>query len=1096
VSSLPVGFLLVVLPLQGAALKLPMIEGQDLRLVRIKVGGEQFRTWTRAIAQDNHGFIWLGTDDGLFRYDGYALKAYRHDSESPHSLSENTIKAIYTDRDGILWIGTGYGGLNRFDPAQDNFTRYRHDPGDGRSLSGDIVSAIYRDGAAQLWVGTNAGLDRLDTSGHFVHYPYEDPARAGVISVIYGDRQGQLWIGSTTGLFRLAESGDRISLFGKGSNRVDSPANDYVSDVLQDHAGILWLASVIAPGLSALNPKTGEFKRYSFNSEEYVNRRIAGVSAIREDRNGALWLATFRDGLVKLDRARTQFTRYSTKPNNLFPDAAYGIFEDAEGNIWVASNEGVCRFQGVSPSFVTFQHEPRNPNSLYDNQVLSVHADADGVLWVGTSGGLHRLDRKSGKVVLYQHNPSDPGSLSDNEVSSIIEDGSGGLWIGTHGGGLDRLDRASGRFQVYRHNPKDPDSLHNDLVQCLARDRDGVIWIGLHNGGIGRFDPKTGHFKAYRRDPLHSRFLLDDNVREILVDGSGILWIGTNGGLHRFDPQSEQFTQYSNDPRDPSSLSHNSIGSIYEDRQGTLWIGTRNGLDRLDRTRGIFEIFTTKNGLANDAIEAIREDGHGSLWLATHQGLSKFEPRTRTVHNYSEWDGLAGDFVNPTGEDRSCVTPNGELVFGSLYGVTAFHPDHLVQNPYVPPVVLTDLRLFGKPVTLAANSPLHEAISATSSLRLSHKQSIFTLEFSALSYVAPERNRYRYRLEDLDPEWNEVDSTRRSATYTSLPAGDYIFRVQGSNNDLTWNEAGVQLHITVIPPWWATWWFRGIALISLASLTYAGYRTRVQRLQATAYRLEAQVTQRTHELQVAKDAADAGNRAKGKFLAHMSHELRNPLSSILGISNLLRESDASEEQRGYLDLIDRSSEHLLTLIDDVLDVAKIEAGKHEVIAAPCDLTALGHEVTEIMRLKAESKKLSIVFAAVPGLHPFVLTDAQKLRQVLINLLSNAIKFTDSGAVALRVSTTVPDHHGRLKLRFEVEDTGMGIAPDDQARIYEPFVQVGRPGGQKGTGLGLTITRQFVEMKPEPSARVHRESTCDRNVSLHGEGHDANFGRSL
>jgi signal transduction histidine kinase/CheY-like chemotaxis protein len=348
-------------------------------------------------------------------------------------------------------------------------------------------------------------------------------------------------------------------------------------------------------------------------------------------------------------------------------------------------------------------------------------------------------------------------------------------------------------------------------------------------------------------------------------------------------------------------------------------------------------------------------------------------------------------------------------------------------------------------------------------MQLSPAQDTFTIGFAALSYANPARTRYRFKLENHEGQWVEADSEHRFARYTSLPPGRYLFRVQASMDGHTWGRNEASLHLILAPPWWNTPWSKAAALLAIAALIFGAHQSRVKLLERKKRRLEKLVEQRTVELVEARDQAQAANRAKGAFLAHMSHELRNPLSSILGLSNLLRETGASDEHRGYLDLIDRSSDHLLALIDDVLDVAKIEAGKHEVIAAPCDLAALAHEVTEIMRVKAESKRLSLVSLPDPGLHPYVLTDAPKLRQVLVNLMSNAIKFTDSGVVALRVSTIGPDDAGGLKLRFEVEDSGVGIAADEQARIFEPFVQVGRPGGQKGTGLGLTITRQFVEM---------------------------------
>ncbi len=683
---------------------------------------------------------------------------------------------------------------------------------------------------------------------------------------------------------------------------------------------------------------------------------------------------------------------------------------------------------------------------------------------MGTAGGLHRLDRKTGRMTVYRHDPKKAGSLSHDTVSAIAEDGSGGLWIGTHGGGVDRFDRFSETFTHYRHEPKKANSLSDDLVQCLLADADGVLWIGTHNGGLNRLDTRTGAFTFYRNDPGDPRSLSEDNVRELARDRSGALWIGTNHGLDRLDPHSGRITVYLHDPRDASSLSHNSVGTIYEDSQRILWIGTRNGLNRFDPSSGKFTAYTEKDGLADDAVESIQEDKDGNLWLATHLGISQFQPIAKAVRNYSEADGLAGDFENPNGTDRSSKTPSGEIVFGSQYGATIFDPDRVSKsrNTVKPPVVLTNLLLFNKSVVPGENSVLAQPIQATSELTLNHKQSIFTIEFTALSYVAPERNRYRYKLENLEKDWNEVDSKRRVATYTSLAPGRYVFRVQASNNDLVWNEAGVALNIIVLPPWWASWPFRGFFVVTLIAATLAAHRMRVRQLRHTAARLEMEVHVRTRELETAKESAENANRAKSTFLAHMSHELRTPLNAVLGFASLLRDDVEAPEQRRKLDVIQRSGEHLLTLINDVLDIAKIEAGKEQAELAPCDLVAVVRDVTEMMRVRAVAKNLELRCIQPAHFPQQVMADAPKLRQVLINLLGNAMKFTYSGTVTLRMNAERQGEDGRVQVRFEVEDTGSGIPDEDQQRIFEPFVQLG-DSRQRGTGLGLAITRRFVEI---------------------------------
>jgi signal transduction histidine kinase/ligand-binding sensor domain-containing protein/CheY-like chemotaxis protein len=1053
---------------------LPVIDKRDIRFIPLSVDGEPFQKRVVRIAQDNYGFMWLGTDDGLYRCDGYTLRPYRHDPSNPRSLGDNSPANIYKDRAGTLWIGTEFGGLDRFNPAQDTFTHYRHDPNDRRSLWDDHIASIHQDLAGALWVGTYDGFDRLDlASGRFFHYPL--PAEANLdnkgVGALYEDRQGNLLIGTHRGVYKVEQSSDHLARSSYSLIIPSEPDKGGIADITLDRSGVLWAVSWFGNEISALNIKTGELTHYAFNSEGRRSQELGGAARLHEDRNGVLWIGTCRNGLLRFDKDRKNFIRYSTRRDGGFPDRIWSLFEDTEGNMWVGGESGVSRFQTAPRPFVNYQRESDDPTSLRSNKVLAVHADAQGFLWIGTAGGLHRLDRKTGQMVVYQHNPKDRNSLSDNAVSAIQEDGSGGLWIGTHGGGLDRFNRASGQFFAYRHNPEDPYSLSSDIIMCLWVEPGGVLWAGTEGGGLDRFDAATGRLKAYRNDPRISNSLSHDIVRTIFTDRGGSLWVGTNRGLDRFDRGTDRFTVYLHNERDPASLSHDGITSIDEDRQGTLWVGTRRGLDRLDRTRGSFASFTTKDGLANDGIEDIQEDRRGNLWLATHEGFSEFNPQTKTVHNYSESDGLPGDYQNPTGTGgRSCVAPEGELVFGSEHGVTVFNPDRVSANSFLPPVVLTNFLLFNKPVLPGRDSPLQQPIWAAHSVTLDHKQSIFTLQFAALSYVAPERNRYRYKLENLEKEWNEVGTERRVATYTSLPPGEYVFRVQGSNNDGVWNPQGASLAITVLPPWWATWWFRGLVAVLVVGLILSAYKWRVKSLKMQRTKLEIQVARRTTELQVAKsaaeeamNAAERANESKTIFLANMSHELRTPLNAILGFSNLLRDSDVSESQREDLDIINRSGEHLLSLINSVLDMAKIDAGHIAIENGPLDLKELVSGVMDPIRVRAEEKGLELSIDQTPEMCQFVEADGEKLRQVLVNLVGNAVKYSERGSVTLRVDTQPAGDAQHCMLVMEVEDTGAGITEDDQARIFEAFVQVGKVSKRKGTGLGLAITKKYVEL---------------------------------
>ena len=1075
----------------AAVVRLPIVDKQDIRVAPVPLDGASLQSRVSSIAQDRYGFLWFGTDDGLYRYDGYKLKPYRREPGNPNSLGDDVVRVVYRDRGGILWVGTGFAGLERLDPVSDTFKHYRHDPANPGSLSDNSVGCIYQDSHGTLWAGTNGGLDRLDpASGTFVHYTHNpgDNGSLGGNEVvdISEDRLGNLWVGTAGGgLNKLERKTGRFSRFYDPDNP-RSPGDDRdaaLSSVREDHNGVLWVGTA----LGTLDPKSGSLTHYAFRSKEPSRESLANVRAIYEARDGAIWLGTMK-GLLVLDRERKQFVRYLKNPANsrsLHDDDILSLFEDTEGNIWVGTQSGVSLLN-PKPSFSNRQHQPGNTHSLVHNNIRAVQVDSRGNVWVGTRRGLQCLDRKTGRFTTYQHNQRDPQSLSNNYVTVIREDRAGTLWVGTGGGGLDRFDRTTGRFFAYRYEPDNPAGLSSDGVISLLEDRDGMLWVATA-AGLSRLDRRTGRFKTYRHDPKDPHSLSHDFVKTIFEDREGVLWFGSKGGLNRFDRASQQFTVWRHNPQDLASLSHDQVNAIWEDRKGTLWVATQDGLDQMDRSRGTFTTFSRKDGLPDNAIQSILEDDQGSLWLATHNGLSQFRILSRTFRNYSESDGLPGNLLNPIGTEGSCRARDGEMWFGSRNGLTSFYPNRLSDNRYVPPVVLTDFRLFNKPVRPGADSPLHQPIWATNSLTLTHAQSIFALEFAALSNAAADNNRYRYRLEGLEPEWNEVDSSQRLAMYTNLPFGKYVFRVQGTNNDQIWNDKGVALAITVLPPWWATWWLRSLAGLSIAGLIFKVYRSRVKSLHLGSARLEAQVAERTaellertNELRIAKDAAEAASHAKTTFLANMSHELRTPLNAILGFSNLLREGDVSEKQRNDLDIINRSGEHLLGLIDDVLDVAKIEAGRRVVESGPCDVSGLVREIVEMMQVRANEKNLQLLVDDSQEFHYRVRTDASMLRHILVNLIGNAVKFTEEGRVILRTDGLLEPTGDRVLLRFQVEDTGVGIAAEDQARIFEPFVQVGRPGSQQGTGLGLTITRQFVELM---GGTILVESTRGKGIAV-------------
>jgi len=1020
--------------------------------------------------QDSRGFMWFGTEDGLNQYDGYKFTVYRHNPKDINSLSNNWINALYEDKQGILWIGTEGGGLNRLDYETQTFKRYLHQPDNPHSLSHDTVLSIYEDSQAIMWIGTDeGGLNQFDRqSGQFIRYQH-DPKNPHSLSHnkvwrIYEDSQATLWVGTYQGLNRFDRQTQQFRHYVHEPNNPYSLSHNTVLSLYEDRQGVLWIGTE-GGGLNRFDRQQGRFKHYQHDPQDETSLSQNVVWAIYQDRGGELWIGT-HGGLNRFNRQQQTFTRYlpdATNPYSLSHNAVWSIYEDNTEVLWISTLGGLNRFDRKGKKFKHYHRDPQQPqNSLSNNNVRAIYQDSRGILWIGTyGGGLNRFNRQTGQVIHYLNDPDDPTSLSHNNVRVIFEDSQKLLWVGTYGGGLNRFDVNTGQFYHYYQQSDNPKTLSDNNIKTIYEDTQGNLWIGTFAGGLNRFHPAEERFSRYLHDPDDPYSISSNDVQVIYEDSHGSLWIGTHDGLNRFDRSRELFFRYFHEPQSRKTLSNNSILSIYETEAGILWLGSYSGLNRLDTLTETFSYYTEADGLANEVIYGILEDDQGFLWLSTNKGLSKFNPKTETFRNYDMSDGLQSDEFNLGAYFKNI---NGELFFGGINGFNVFNPGQVKDNPYIPPVFITDFQIFNQSVAVGPQSILKRHINVTQDITLSYQHSVFSFEFAALDYTHPERNQYAYQLVGFDKTWNDVDSQRRFVTYTNLDPGHYHFKVKGSNNDGVWNEQGTKVHLLITPPWWETWWAYSLYVIAVLAIIWEYLRRQRQKLvesERINLFLEEKVIERTQELNEKNTALIQLNQEKNEFLGIAAHDLKNPLSAIKGLSEEIQEYVNEMPQEELVELakmIQTSAEKMFQLITNLLDVNAIEAGKMNLNLRTLDMLPIVHTLVDNYRSRAQVKNIQIqLHYSAPAY--WVIADDNTLQQILDNLISNAIKYSWPNK-----QVTVHLQQEQAQIHCAVADQGPGLSVDDQKKLFGKFNRLTpRPtAGEHSTGLGLFIVKKLIE----------------------------------
>ncbi|RME77866.1 MAG: histidine kinase [Chloroflexi bacterium] len=821
-----------------------------------------------SIVQDRAGFLWFGTPAGLNRYDGYTITVYRSDPQNPASLSNDNAGNLFIDREGILWIGTWGGGLNRLDPATGQFTAYLHDPADPTSLSNDRVQTIFEDRQGNLWVGTaGGGLNKMDReNGTFTVYRHNpaDPTSLSNDRIwrIVQAPDDTLWIATSEGLNHFNPQTETFTRYYHDPQNPNSPGHSLIRTLFLDRTGQLWIGT--EAGLDRLDLQSETFTHYRHNPADPTSLNDNIINAIYEDRNGNLWIGTRRGGLSLFNRQTEAFTSFEHNPyisNSLSHNDVRWIMEDRSGVLWIGTRGGgVNRLIPTAQQFDFIGYTPNSTgDGLNNSEVRAIYQAPDGILWIGTKGG--GLNRYQPVYSRFTYYTAQNAGLTSNDVYAILPAAGGRLWLGLSGGGLNLFDPQAGKvIAAYRHQPDNPNSLSSDDINSLHLDRQGYLWIGTKGGGLNRLDPQTGQFTRYQANLADPHSLGNNDVYGLYEDEAGYLWVCTyGGGLNRLDPQTGQFTRFTFDPNQPASLSNNDVYSIVPDPKDSriLWIGTGNGgLNRLDRTTGEFTRYGEAEGLPSPVVYGILPDRRGNLWLSTGKGLTRFSPSTGQFVTYDSSDGLERViFV----EGAYHQSQDGKLFFGGTNGLIHFLPDDIQDNTVPPPVVITRLTRPGQAAVHFTLADLQRP------LVLSYRDDVLTFEFAALDYTNPAKNRYAYMLEGFDRDWVDAGN-RRFATYTNLDPGEYTLRVKAANNSGVWNESGVSLKLVIQPPFWETWWFR-LAVAGIGIAVGVGiYHLRMRSITAQQERLKRLVAERTAEL-------TAANQSLRLLNERLQHEL-------------------------------------------------------------------------------------------------------------------------------------------------------------------------------------------------------------------------------
>ncbi|MBN1184433.1 MAG: hypothetical protein JXB49_19230 [Bacteroidales bacterium] len=1041
---------------------------------------------TTCIVQDTTGFIWIGTQDGLNRFDGYTIKIYKHIDNDTTSLPDNYIRNLYIDPEGIMWIGTN-AGICRYEVEYDEFSTIEPNinTSEYEQLIVTDISGYTKD---KIFFCNGNTLFYFNKSDNYIRQ-YLRVETGEIISFLF-DESNQLWIGTTHdgGLYHFDENGNLLKRYLYKKDNKNSISANSIFDIAYFNKKI-WIGTT-GGGINALNLETGEINRYPYSNEyeSYINQ-------IYIDKDEQLWTCGYT-GLKIYNEAIGQFIPFSVISDEDFTIklSVTAIFQDKQGNYWTLHAPGGIGLSTVGKGFESYNDKNRDW-SLTTPNVSAIAEDDIGNLWLANPfNGIEVFYWDTGKKKSFNWDPKNPYSLGGGATLALYRDIEK-MWIGTNHGGLQYFEPAKNRFISYKNNPEDPLSIANNDIRSIAIDHDRNIWVCVHGKGIDKLDVKTNTFTHYNEKNSN---LSNNWTFDVIQTQDKDIWVATAWELCRLEYGSQNFTSYYSVQNDTFSLSDNLITDLYEDSKYNLWVGTNKGLNLFNNETNNFKRISGL--LKNQTICNILDDEKGNIWVSTKNGLYQLNPENGKCKRYDESDGLLSNEFNYR---SGLKNKKGELHFGSIKGFNKFNPDKLVINIQKPPVVFTALKIFNNEVSYKTDpSILSKHISMADHIVLKHEQNVITIDFVALNMIHPEKNMYKYKMEGFDENWHPA-TYKREATYTNLDPGEYIFKVIASNNDGIWNEEGASIKITITPPWWMTWGFKAVVSVIVISLFIGFYLIRTNQIRLQRLILAKTVRERTKELneknsqlneqtqnlmhanalleerqkQILKQTEELKaksdellkanhellklNNTKDRMFSIIGHDLTSPFNIIIGFSEAFAKGIAGiskDRQIKMATSIYNASRQAYSLLQNLLNWSKSQTNQIKYSPEKLNLEYVLQDAISLFSLKIEEKNLHVNLIIERG--TFVYADENMTKTVIRNLLNNAIKFTPAGGAII-----ISSQENANSITITISDNGIGMAQEILDSLFDLNSSLSREStdGEKGSGLGLILCNEFIQI---------------------------------